>query len=421
MIRLTITTVLLVLTGSFLLLGSTVLAQLDYEAADSVYQDRDTLAPAYDLPIPTVHLNSGAVAFQTSLFPEFYKTNSVRRDLRWVDEHDSLLIDFWQREGANTLLLLTRLSGLDWVEDQFDLYLLRYYPSFGGSDPLVIPVGGKRRGVLALAAPEGAVQELNLIYQLAHRMLAQAERSNDPFYRAVATHPLMQPSPYRRDNMAMLLALVTAQQVMGLDSTFDAYQSAFWKDQTPGRTIFEQYLLSEWILTEERPLSQWIIEEPPGSKLVAATRTPRRSASTTTIHNRTYVEGLPLKGELGFSVRLGDNNRLTIDKIDPARLAFACGLREGDQIRSVDGKRLRSQKQMIEYMLDGLDAGGATLNITREGQSETILLQPMDLFLDEDDYYYFDGMPDTMYFEQVPYDTLIDSTGIDSTLTPNQN
>ena len=40
-------------------------------------------------------------------------------------------------------MLLTELSGLDWVEDRFDIYALRYYPSFGGSDPLVIPVGGR--------------------------------------------------------------------------------------------------------------------------------------------------------------------------------------------------------------------------------------------------------------------------------------
>ena len=408
--RLLIIAILLVLVGP-------ASAQFYYE--DTVQPDMHPVA--YDLPIPTVHLNSRAIAFQTSLYPDFYKANSVRQDLRWVEEHDSALVRFWQAKGDSTLLVLTRLSGLDWVEDEFDIYLLRYYPSFGGSDPLALAVGGKRQGALAMAAPEGAVQNLNLIYQLSLRMLAQAERSDDPLYRAVATHPLMQPTPYRRDNIALLLALVTAQKVMGLDSTFDAYQSAFWKGQTPGRTIFEQYLLSEWILTEDRPLAQWVIEEPPGSRLVNATKTPRRTISLASGQKRSYVEGLPLKGELGFSVQIADNNRLTIDKIDPGRLAFACGLREGDQIRSVDGKRLRDRKQMVEYMLAGLDAGGATLNITREGQNETLLLQPMALFLEEDDLFYYDGIEDTTYFEPIEYDSLYDSAtipAVDSNLVP---
>ncbi len=368
---------------------------------------------AFDLPIPEVVFNDRAATFQASLYPEFYKTNSLRGDMRWVRQHDSTLVEFWHTRGDSTLWLLSQLSGLDWVEDRFDIYAVRYYPSFGSPDPLAIPVGGTRQGILAVAAPEGSVQQLNLIYQLAHRMLAQAEKSDDAFYRAMASHPLMQPTPYRRDNMALLLALVAAQQVIGLDSTFDAYQSAFWKEHTPGRTIFEQYLLSDWILTAKRPLAQWVIDEPHTSRLVAVTRPPRRTRTAATTRPRTYIEGLPLKGELGFSVRLGDNNRLTVDKIDPVRLAYACGLREGDVVRSVDNRRLRTHKQLIEYILEGLEKGGATLATLREGHNMTVLIQPLDLFVEDDDLYYYEGIEnDTLYFEMIPVDSTIDTTNL---------
>ncbi len=379
----------------------------------SLYEDtlhRDSGLIQYHLPIPTVQINDHAIAFQRSLYPDFYKSNSVARDMRWVQEHDSALMTFWQEKGGSTLLLLTQLSGLDWVEDHFDLFVLRYYPSFGGSDPLVIPIGGRRHGLLAVVAPEGSVQQLNLIYQLSHRMLTQAKRSDDPFYRAMANHPLMQPTAYRRDNLALLLALVTAQQVIGLDSTLEAYQSAFFKEQTPGRQIFEQYLLSEWILTAERPLAQWVIEEPYSSRLVAVTLPPRRSQGSISARKRTYVEGLPLKGQLGFSVVVGDNNRLTVDQIDVTRLAYACGLREGDVIRSVDGKRLRTHKQMIEYVVEGLDAGGATLAVLRDGRDETVLIQPLDLFLDGEDLYYYEGIEDTLFYEMLPTDSSADTS-----------
>lgn len=370
----------------------------------------------YDLPVPDVRINDRATAFQASLYPDFYKANSVRGDMRWLQQHDSALVEFWHSKGDSSLFLLAELSGLDWVEDRFDIYTLRYYPSFGGSDPLVIPVGGKRQGVLAMAAPEGAVMQLNLIYQLAHRMLAQAERADDPFYRAMAGHPLMRPGAYRRDNLAMLLAMVTAQHVLGMDSTLVAYQSAFWKNQTPGRQIFEQYLLPEWILSAERPLAQWIIDEPYNSRLVAVTRPPSRPKNPTIRRHRVYIEGLPIKGEFGFSVTVGDNNRLTVSQIDSLRLAFACGLRDGDQIRSVDGKRLRSHKQMIEYVLEGYDKGGATLAVQRERENMTVLIQPIDMF-ETDGLFYYDGIEDTLFFERIPIDSLGDTTApVDTTL-----
>ena len=379
----------------------------------SFYEDSTHQTDAvveYNLPVPDVRINDRAVAFQASLYPDFYQTNSVRGDMRWLKHHDSTLTEFWRVKGDSSLFLLAKLSGLDWVEDRFDIYALRYYPSFGGSDPLVIPVGGKRQGMLAMAAPEGAVMQLNLIYQLAHRMLSQAERAVDPFYRAMASHPLMRRGAYRRDNLAMLLALVTAQHIIGMDSTLVAYQSAFWKDKTPGRQIFEQYLLSEWILSAERPLAQWVIDEPYNSRLVKITRPPSRPSGQTENRRRVYVEGLPLKGKFGFSIVVGDNNRLLVSQVDMNRLAYACGLREGDQVRSVDGKRLRTHKQMIEYILEGYNQGGATLAIQREGEDMTVLIQPIDLFETEDGLFYYDGIEDTLFFERIPVDSISDTT-----------
>jgi len=100
--------------------------------------------------------------------------------MRWVRENDSALSAFWQSKGDSVLWLLAQFSGLDWVEDRFDIYILKYYPSFGGADPLVIPLAGKREASRIVAAPEGAAQKFNLIYRLAHRMLIQAEKADDP-------------------------------------------------------------------------------------------------------------------------------------------------------------------------------------------------------------------------------------------------
>ena len=364
----------------------------------------------YDLPVPEVRFNNRATMFQAELYPDFYKTHSVAQDLRWVRDNDSALATFWDAKGDSTLWLLTQYSGLDWVEDRFDLYVLRYYPSFGGSDPLVIPVGGMRRGDLAIAAPQGAIQQFNLIYQLAHRMLSQAERADDPVYRSMAGHPLMQPGPYRRNNLAMLLALVTSRKIIGNDSTLEAYQSDFWKQLTLGREVFEKFLLNQWVLTSDRPLVQWILDESPLSALVNATRPPLKTSDSTAI-GLTSVVGLPVKGVLGMAVMLGENNRMTIEKLDTTRLAYACGLRPGDIIRSVDGRRPRSQRQMIEDILSGLDHGGATLTIVRNEAELTVVMRSSGFSRDRDsEYRPYRNVEDSLIFESAPPGTGSDST-----------
>jgi hypothetical protein len=348
-------------------------------------EEDSTARPAgYDLAVPEVRLNKQATQFQASLYPDYYLSHPVRNDMRWVRENDSALTAFWQNKGDSALWLLAQFSGLDWVEDRFDIYILKYYPSFGGADPLVIPLAGMREASRVMAAPEGAAQQFNLVYRLAHRMLIQAEKADDPLYRSVATHPLMQPGPYRRDNLALLLTLVTSQRIIGLDSTFEVYESPFWKEQTPGREIFEKYLLNTWRLTPEKPLAQWIVSESPLSTLVEATRPPRfRPAGE--VGQGESLEGLPLRGQLGFSVALGENGRLTVSQIDSTRLAYACGLREGDIIRTIRGKRPSTHKEVVEYILEGLDRGGATMLVLRNGEDKTVLIQPHDLANDLSD------------------------------------
>ncbi len=360
----------------------------------------ETVQPEQSYNVPTVRLNDNSVSFQNGIYPDYYKNASAYSDMRWVRRNDSTFVDFWQNHGDSILLVLSDLSGIEWVEDQFDIYLVRYYPTVGSADPAIIPLGGMRQGAISEAPPQGNKLHLNLIYQLSHRILNQVERSEDPFMRSMAGHPLMRPGIYRRDNLAMLLALVTSQQVLGLDSTFDAYQSAFWKQRHPGRQVFEDYLLSEWILTADRPLAQWVVEEPYSSNLVSMTRPPRRQKTDQNTRKRVYVEDVPLKGQLGFSIKFGNSGRLVVDKIDYSRLAYACGLREEDVIRSVDGSRVRSHKDMIQKILAGMDEGGATVTVMREEHTLAVLIQPLDIFYDEDLYWQEDE--DSLHYETPP-------------------
>jgi hypothetical protein len=338
--------------------------------------------------IPDVRLNNHSVTLQRSLFPEYYKTHSAQGDLRWVARNDSALVAFWEANGAIILSTLSELTGLPWMESEFNIYILRYYQSAGCPEPFIVPIGGIRQGHLVQAAPEGSRMQLNLVFQLAGRMLAQSAQSADGYHRRIAGHPLMQAGPYRRDLLAMLAALVTCEKVIGLDSTYDAYKSAFWRRLFPGREILEHYLLKEWVLSPQRPLAEWISEEPHASELVTLTRPPTIRHKSDSTRPSAFIEGLPLKGRFGFSVKFDTSNRLVVDQIDVERLAFACGLREGDIIRQVDGHRVRHHKDLIEKILIGFEDAGSTLQVIRENENTTVILRPIELDYFDEEYYW---------------------------------
>jgi hypothetical protein len=369
---------------------------------------------SYKNRIPEVHLNDRSVSLQQGLYPLFYLENSAVRDMRYVARNDTALVSFWESKGDTILHILTELSGVPWQEDEFDIYLVRFFPTIGSGDPLIIPFGGIKYGSVIEAPPEGNRMKLLLAFQLARRMLTQADQPHRDIYLPVAYHPLMQPGPYRFDNLAMLLAINTCYNIIGIDSTVDAWQSAWWQNKFPGRHILQEYFLDQWILTPSQTLSDWILAEPYGSPLVAATRPPRPSSGSNE-PARLHIEKLPLEGSLGMSMTVSRDNFPQIDKIDVYRLAYASGLREGDQIRRVDGALVRTHKDVVERILEGFDVnGGATLQIMRDSRVQSLVMIPLELLpFDEDRYL----IPDTLNMDSLdwsdpnsePSDTLQDS------------
>ncbi|NOY88507.1 MAG: PDZ domain-containing protein [FCB group bacterium] len=357
---------------------------------------------SYDRFIPQVAINDNALSLQKSLLPKLYINRSVAKDMRWVRQNDSVLTAFWLSKGDTVLDILSECSGIEWKEPSFDIYLVRYYPSLGSYDPFIVPFGGIYRGSTIEAMPSGNRMIINLVYQLAKRMLAQVYRSNDSLSYALEHHPLMKPTPFRFDNLAMLLALTTCQNIIGIDSTMDAFRSAFFKNKLPGRIVLEKYLLNNWVLTPEHSLLDWVLSEPFNSPLVIATRPPLKKTGSNAGQRKKYIEGLPLKGRLGFSVKLNDRNQMVVDTIDVYRLAYASGLRANDIIRRVNGIIVRNQKRLIENILNNLDNGGATVEIIRNGQWQEVVIQPMEIpSMSEDSLYSPPAAPDSIINDSI--------------------
>ncbi len=345
-------------------------------AAGVAAQEPGTATPPEPRSIPSVHINEHSVSLQQSIFPEYYRTHSAIDDIAWVTSSNRE-IETFIRDSADSLLhLLSTLSGLSWRERELGLYFVRYLPSTGSSDPLLLPVGGIRQGGLVEAMPSGAALKLNLIYYLADRMLSQSA-GDTVIDTTITNHPLMQYLPYRRELLTLLLAVETGRQLLGSDSTRAAYESPFWIRHVSGRRIFEEYFLTKWSLSSERPLSHWLAEQPIDSDFVNLTGVVEFTVDEPSKVSRQYIEGLPLKGQFGFSVKLNSGNNLVVERIDESRLAFLCGLRRNDVIKQVNGKRPRSQKELVEMIVAGFDVAGTFLQISREGKAQTILLRPV--------------------------------------------
>jgi len=355
--------------------SSCILAALVLSCGRLVFGQPDAPSSINAPSLPAIVINDQAVSLQASLYPNLYWASSVADDMAWVARNDSAIAQFVRQFGDSIFTALSDFSGIDWRDTSMELFLLRYYPSPGSADPLVLPIGGIRVGALSEAIPTGAVLQLELIYQLAHRMLLQGLRPDAPTYSLLSNHSLMQPTPLRRDNLAFLLALSVSNRALGQDSTYQAYQSPFWKRYLPGREIFDQYLFHEWKLSKERPLTRWLAEEVSDSKLVEVTDLTADLLPGAATGRRTAIEGVSSTGRLGFSVRLGAGSQLVVDKIDTSRTAYRCGLRSGDVIRTVDSKRPKNQKELIEFVLDQTDSGGAMLAVTRNGKSETVFIR----------------------------------------------
>jgi hypothetical protein len=329
--------------------------------------------------IPDVIVNENTTELQKSLYPNIYNTRSVIGDINWIKENDSSLYDFWSEQGDTVLHILTELSGIRWREQYFDIYFVRQFQSFGSSEPLIIPIGSINNGTTNIAASDGARLKFNLIYQVSRRMLSQLQKTENNVPHPLSFHPLLRPGPYRFDNMALLLAYSASLDILGLDSTMSSINSAFWKNSFPGLQIFRKHFEKKWILTPNKTLVNWLSNESYNSDLVRLTRPPRPNLSQTSVEQQPYIEGLPLKGQLGFSTYINSKNQLVIQDVDPNRLASANGLKSGDIIRRINGRLARNHKLMVQYILEGLSLAGSIIEINREGKIMEIIIRPIDM------------------------------------------
>lgn len=341
--------------------------------------------------LPDVEIITDNFDFMTSLFPDDYdsRRQAVRACSTITPTADSLKI-FWEEQGDVVLYYLSYYAGINWVEPEFKIYLVKYYPDFANHNPVTIPLAGKKNGDRIIALPQGLSHYLTLFQQLAKRLLDQVSLPGSSNYY-IAGHPLLRKTPRRFDNMANLLALRTLSDFTNVDTLMAVFKSAHWKERELGQEVFFNYFWDKWHLSEDSTLASYIANEPYGSRLVALTRPPvtRPRESGWGDHQLQAPPG----GQLGFSVARDRSGFFKVVEIDSLKLAFVSGLRIDDYIRNVDGTAPRNIKALFTFILDKLPEG-AHVNIVRNDEPESVIIYPWADLPDDPELYYERQQPE---------------------------
>lgn len=328
------------------------------------------LVAAADLP--QVEMITDNYGYMLSLFPDdFSNWNRAVKDYSTITPDASALKDFWDRQKDSILSLMSQYAGISWVEQSFDIYIVKYYPDYACDNPMTIPLTGKRTGDRILALPQGISPYITLFQQLAKRLLSQVNYKGATTYY-IAGHPLLERTPRRLDNLANLLALRTMSDFFEIDSVMDVFRSAPWKERELGQPVFFGYFWNKWRLSPDTTLAYMIASEPYGSKLVMLTRPPAQSRPGREIWN-SYQGQVPGGGKIGLSVVRDASGLYRIADIDTLRLGYLSGLRKGDLIRSVEGSVPANLKQLFSLILEHL-SDGAHVNIVRKNQPDAVIL-----------------------------------------------
>lgn len=324
--------------------------------------------------LPQVRMIIDNYDYMTALSPDDFPTrdSALAACASIAAEAESLKI-FWDRQGLAVLDRLSLYAGISWLEPQFDIYLVKYFPDYGCPDPVTIPLAGKKNGDRIIAVPPGLSHRLALFQQVSRRLLNQVfvPGASEGY---LAIHPLLQKTPRRFDALADLLALTALADFADPDSVMAVYRSDEWKRRAPGRDVVLNHLWNRWPLSPDNTLAARIASEPVRSDLVALTKPPEQMRPRRVGLSR--IIGQPAAGgQLGFSVTEDRGGMFRVTGIDSLKAAYAAGLRRGDFIRLVDNQNPRDVKSLYAMILARL-ADGVHIAYLRDDQPAAAILYP---------------------------------------------
>jgi len=327
--------------------------------------------------LPHVTMVGDNFDYMISLFPDAYpeRRQAIKACSTIVPAAESLQV-FWHEQGDAVLYYLSFNAGIDWIEPEFTINLVKYYPDYACHRPMTIPLAGKKNGDRIVALQQGLSHYITLFQQLSKRLLEQVQYpGSTPLY--INNHPLLQKTPRRFDNMANLLALKTMGEFFNIDSVLAVFKSAQWREREVGQEVLFDNFWDTWNFSPDTTLASLIAAEPYGSRLVALTRRPATPRPSTSRNWGNHQLQAPPGGKIGLSVAKDRSGFFRVVDVDSLKLGYLSGLRKDDLIRNIEGKSPRNIKQLFTYILEYLETG-AHVSIVRDGEPDAVIIYPWE-------------------------------------------
>jgi len=299
-------------------------------AQDSELEDYINRTDPYSIDysnLPETEIKHYNLELMRGFYPLYYQNEyKIRSDVRYVTRQDSAFIALWDSVGNAVLKNISDLSGIEWVENRLDIRIVRYLPTIGLYSPLVMPWEGIKTRDYTEGAPTGLRRFLNLIRLLCGRNLKQVNYPECSWYY-LHDHPLLQPSAYRFDNMAMTLTLAVAPNFIPPDSLRIIVSSDSWHRSFAGWTVFDDYFRNNWTISTDTTLAQNLANESYNSPLVELSMPPRQTRAE---RQQQSSKKEPIKlhaggGRLGFSVVKTNSGLLEVADVDSTKIAVRLG------------------------------------------------------------------------------------------------
>lgn len=298
-------------------------------------------------------------------------------DVRWAERRAKDLREFYESDGDRLLRLLSDYAGVPWPYEEIPLYVVRYFPTLSIQYPLTLAVGAIRQRGSRQDIPGGDFLILTFAHQITHYLLDPPPEALAADRPRALDHPLLEEGNYRREALVNLVAYRALEDLWGPERLRKAVDEPLWASYNPETALIDS-LQASWTLSRTRPLVSWLGQEGKEGRLVKLAERLESAAGRPQAEEAAAGEGHAPAGlsgnEVGLDLGQTAEGRLFIAFLDPRSPADAAGLRQGDIVLTIEGRRFATITDAMRAVRDAWQAS-REVNLSVERQGKEVFFQ----------------------------------------------
>jgi hypothetical protein len=298
-----------------------------------------------------------------------------RDDVRWAQDRARPLTEFHDDQGTGLLRRMSDYAGVAWPYAEIPVYLLRRFPTLSIQYPFTVAVGEIQRGQGRQELPdEGDFLILVWAHQIAHYLLDPPPPELGASRPRELDHPLVEEGNWRREALVNLVTYRALEDLWGEERLRRARSEPVWISYNP-EEAFVDTLRTRWSLSRTTPLKTWLAREgTSGPVLELAEKLERQGGAAPPAAAGAPGRVTPSGTDVGLDLGVTADGRLVIAFLDRGSPAEAAGLRGGDVVLTIEGRRFTSAAQAMAEVERAWE-GDREVNVSVERQGREVFFQ----------------------------------------------